>query len=430
MEVSEHKITAFRNLMKSIHNFSNSRKKEYSPAQLLKEAGKVLISYPDAIYSSSFLLNPNTFEFDFCSSVPDSYMSKAALDMEQINMNGILGEVLSEGKIKYFDNKQSETGAYLTLIPLIGSEGLIALLVLSLEKFEEEPEVLSDLIFNFSEICSTSLENAILRNKLHISKTISQQEIANRTLYLVKSKKKLTDKFENLTSNLTMSMPHEVRTPLNMILGNIGFLQNNFNQLDPEDITDILNDLYISSSRLHSMLEKFILYANLSIQVNNPIEIERSRNSVLPNPGDMLESIAYNKSQQYDRQNDLKLSVIDEAIGISGELYSAMIEELIDNAFKFSSKNKQVEVLSFVEDSLYKITIKDSGIGMSSDEIDGIFAYNQFERVQNEQQGSGLGLAITSKIAQIYGGKFRVESKQHKYTAIFIDLPVVDIDSI
>jgi signal transduction histidine kinase len=60
---------------------------------------------------------------------------------------------------------------------------------------------------------------------------------------------------------------------------------------------------------------------------------------------------------------------------------------------------------------------------MSSDDIQKIGAYMQFERKLHEQQGSGLGLAIVKRMAQIHGGQLTIDSTPGEGTTMLVSLP-------
>ncbi|MEQ8960070.1 MAG: ATP-binding protein, partial [Coleofasciculus sp. C2-GNP5-27] len=99
-----------------------------------------------------------------------------------------------------------------------------------------------------------------------------------------------------------------------------------------------------------------------------------------------------------------------------------LIEELIDNAFKFSPPGTAVSICDRVEQNRVILTITDQGRGMTSEQIANLGAYMQFERKLYEQQGSGLGLAIAQRLAQLHGGELTLESRPGKETTVHVSL--------
>jgi signal transduction histidine kinase len=99
---------------------------------------------------------------------------------------------------------------------------------------------------------------------------------------------------------------------------------------------------------------------------------------------------------------------------------------ILDNAIKYTPSDGKVEVIADVDHKKIFIEIKDTGIGISEDDIHHVF--DEFYRAENariiEKEGTGLGLAITKKIIETYGGNITVESKVNQGTKFTIILPV------
>ena len=72
----------------------------------------------------------------------------------------------------------------------------------------------------------------------------------------------------------------------------------------------------------------------------------------------------------------------------------------------------------------YKLTVIDSGQGMTEAQIANLGAYMQFERNLYEQQGSGLGLIIAKRLIELYGGKLTIESLPGQQTSVHVVLPM------
>jgi signal transduction histidine kinase len=136
-----------------------------------------------------------------------------------------------------------------------------------------------------------------------------------------------------------------------------------------------------------------------------------------------IEEIVQKKGKEYDRPDDVKLSLSGVEASISTQSGKRIIEELVDNAFKFSSAGQVVKIATEADDDFWVLTVKDSGLGMEQKEITHIGAYNQFQRKSREQQGSGLGLAIVQKMSQLYGGTLTIESEIGKGTLVTVRLP-------
>ncbi|WP_313898710.1 ATP-binding protein [Roseofilum reptotaenium] len=123
--------------------------------------------------------------------------------------------------------------------------------------------------------------------------------------------------------------------------------------------------------------------------------------------------------------DDLILNVKDAHLRIDREGFIKLLEELLDNAFKFSEPGTEITVFGEIEGEFYHLAIRDRGRGMSAEQIANFGAYQQFDRKIYEQQGSGLGLSIVKELVNLYDGKFTIESSLNKGTTIHVLLPTL-----
>jgi len=111
---------------------------------------------------------------------------------------------------------------------------------------------------------------------------------------------------------------------------------------------------------------------------------------------------------------------------IEKENKEIIFNNMISNEVKYNKNNGRVDVFIDKKDNLLIIKIKDTGIGLSEDEIKNLF--EEFFRVKNEQTkhitGSGLGLPIVRKVLDIYHGDIHVESKVNEGSTFSVTLPV------
>ena len=100
-----------------------------------------------------------------------------------------------------------------------------------------------------------------------------------------------------------------------------------------------------------------------------------------------------------------------------------VIEELIDNCFKFSESGTTVSVSSDVSNNYLSLSFTNYGRGMTGEEIKNLGAYRQFHRRIYEQQGSGLGLIIVKLLVELHGGNLDIQSNPGDKTVVQVKLP-------
>lgn len=240
-------------------------------------------------------------------------------------------------------------------------------------------------------------------------------------------------KLNELRTNLTFSLPHEFLTPLNGILGLSNIMMNNLEVFSQEEALEMLKEINQSGRRLQRLIENFLLYSKLEFISRDKQSVPEFKRMLTHSSEDVIRDMCTIVAGQNKRSSDIVVNIQDATLLCSSVYLSKIVEELLENAFKFSSPDSRVEVSSFTENYTYTITITDNGRGMTPEQVKNIGGLAQFDRHLYEQQGAGLGLAITQKLVELYNGTFIVESTADKGTAVFVSLPIAtdkDIDEI
>ncbi|HYO88748.1 MAG TPA: ATP-binding protein, partial [Candidatus Limnocylindrales bacterium] len=112
------------------------------------------------------------------------------------------------------------------------------------------------------------------------------------------------------------------------------------------------------------------------------------------------------------------------AVGISEEYLKKILEELIDNACKFSDPGTSISVRAWTQGEHYLIQITDLGRGMTQDHWENLGAYMQFDRRVYEQQGIGLGLVIAKRLTELHNGTIDFVSSTGQGTTVTVALPL------
>lgn len=235
----------------------------------------------------------------------------------------------------------------------------------------------------------------------------------------------LAAQIDTLRDNITRSLPHELRTPLTGILGYTELLMMGTEDMPDTEIQSMVHQIHDSSLRLHRLIEKYLMFAQVQLALNDHARVERWRNTHQCQAANEVKNAANNKAAEANRSQDLVLDIQPVTVRVLGENMKAIAEELIQNAFKFSNPNTKVEVSLRPNGNMAELTVIDHGRGMSESEIENMGAYMQFQRAFYEQQGLGLGISITKNLVAIYNGTFHVDSVPEAYTAITIKLPLV-----
>ena len=262
----------------------------------------------------------------------------------------------------------------------------------------------------------------------YITKPCTPQELLKAIAIRLEKQKTISRQsqktLDELRTNISMSLPHELRTPLNAIMGFSELILSEYQVLEESDILEMIGQIQTSGHRLYRLIQNFLLYAELEIAATNPELLKEMRNSEFSCVKSLLTQKARQQAKHANRADDLQLNLHDSSVAIDSVRLAKIVEELLDNAFKFSLEGTPVLLSTVVENQTFILSVKDQGRGMTADQIAQLEAYRQFDRKLYQQAGLGLGLAIVQRLAELHGGKFKIQSLPQQETIVCVSLPV------
>jgi two-component system, sensor histidine kinase and response regulator len=230
-------------------------------------------------------------------------------------------------------------------------------------------------------------------------------------------------KLADLRDNISMMLPHELRTPLNGILAYGEILVADAETISPKDIAEMGQVIYDSGRRLERLVENFLIYAQLELLNSDPQNLHSLLRKQTPSPVPIIEQRAREQAVLARRPQDLELQLANVPAPISDEYLTKIVEELLQNAFKFSSANSIVRVVFSDSENSVLLSVSDNGRGFSTEHITKVGAYMQFDRKLHEQQGLGLGLTIVRRLTELHGGTLAIQSHKGAGTTVTVKLP-------
>lgn len=264
----------------------------------------------------------------------------------------------------------------------------------------------------------------------YLTKPFTPEEVVAAVITQLEKRRTIAEKYETtinlLRKNIVYALPHELRTPLTGSMGYAELLQLDADKYTPEQVRDLAGHIIRNNERLHRVLENFIVYAQIEVLAADPQQLERLRNHVTSHVGQVITARATKVAERHGRQDDLEIDVHDFAARIADDDLSKIIDELVDNAFKFSKQGSPVKVRCRRAAEHFYIAIVDQGRGMSPEQIALIGAYMQFDRVLYEQQGLGLGLIIAKRLTELHRGHLTVRSEIRAGTLMRLDFPIYE----
>ncbi len=256
-----------------------------------------------------------------------------------------------------------------------------------------------------------------------------QEDITERKkveFELIRSKEK-AEEMNRLKSVFLANMSHELRTPM---VGILGFAQILKEQLTDTSNVEMAELLIKSGKRLLTTLESILEFSQLEskqIYINNvKIDVTEKINTLVNNFTDQLNEKKLILKLDFKCKN---LSVLAD-----DRLFSQALNNIIDNAIKFTSKGSvTVEIDKVLERNIIygAIRISDTGIGISKEKQKVIFEdFRQASEGKSRNfEGNGLGLTVAKKIIGILNGYITIESELGMGSQFTIYLPAINVEN-
>jgi two-component system, sensor histidine kinase and response regulator len=235
------------------------------------------------------------------------------------------------------------------------------------------------------------------------------------------AEKKLAD----LRGNLSMMLPHELRTPLNGILAYGEILAAEAATLPAQEVAEMGQIIHDSGKRLERLIENFLIYAQIELLGEDAEKSAALRDKQTQSPAKLIADHARAQAEAANRPDDLRLELADQPLPISEGYLAKVVDEVVQNAFKFSDPGKRVSVTLSDAPNRVVLSVTDQGRGFSTEHITKVGAYMQFERAIQEQQGLGLGLVIAKRLTELHGGTLSIQSERGAATTVEVSLPKV-----
>lgn len=301
---------------------------------------------------------------------------------------------------------------------------------------KDPPPLLGKILVDMNMIDQASLDQVvteqILQLRVALQEKNQQLEEANnrlelrvqeRTAELQDALVKLAE-LAQLKSNFVANISHELRTPLTHIRGYLELLSSgDLGAVNNEQYRSMMT-MQRSTDRLEKLIEDLILF---SMAEHGTINLHVKTVDINQICRDLVESFQQSASEH---GHDLLYSCNQEAVTVQAdrEKIQWAIQQLIENAVKFTPDGGSIRVKSERENDFVTVSVWDNGIGIPQDRIQEIFEpFHQLDGSSTRKYGgTGLGLTLVKKIIEAHGSMIRVESIPGKSSCFEFMLRIVD----
>lgn len=224
---------------------------------------------------------------------------------------------------------------------------------------------------------------------------------------------------QNTKNKFFMGISHDLRTPIAVIKGYVEAIRDGF-ITDKKELNQTLELISGKVNQLEEMIDSLINYTKM-----NTSEIkEKLKPDCITNLIKTLTSEAKITGTVYKRKIITNINLPNDIIvKMDKQLVTRLFENLYSNAIRYSKENDTIEFDSYEEDNAIILKIKDSGIGISKEDIKNIF--DLFYRASSSRQeaGMGIGLSVVKSIIEIHEWDIFVESEIGKGSCFTIKIP-------
>ncbi|MCX7880857.1 MAG: PAS domain S-box protein, partial [Ignavibacteria bacterium] len=221
------------------------------------------------------------------------------------------------------------------------------------------------------------------------------------------------DKFFNI-------LAHDLRAPLSGLISITKTLLEDYENLTQDDIKGLLTNLLNHTQQTYNLLENLLQWAktqtgtiHFNPEVTDLYEIALAAKFV-------------NETNAKQKNIQIKNNIPPNSLSyIDQNMISTALRNLISNAVKFTYPGGEIIIDLIDKDNCYELTVSDTGVGMSEEQINRLFDIGESVSTEGtmQEKGSGLGLILAKEFIEKNNGSIRVESTLGKGSKFILTLP-------
>ena len=395
------------------HELQVKREKALEAARLKGEREHAeVVNSLSTIYSTIFSANIDTGQYNILTSEPlmDDIAERSG------NVNDVKDKIIESFMAPEFRNLMYEFLDLNTLAERLQSVNTI----------KTEYKALTDQWMQSRFIVKRRDEDGTAKEVLYVVRDITkeklhdlkQQEALAQALAAAQQANTAKTTFLN-------SMSHDIRTPMNAIIGFTALAQTHSDDL--AQVRDYLGKISTSSTHLLNLINDVLDMSRIESGTMKLDETEVHLPDLLQDLRTMIQSLIDEKNQNLFIE---KKNVVHEDVLTDKLRLNQILLNIVGNAIKFTQPGGDI-VIRLIEKpcslrnyTTYEFSIRDNGIGMSKEYLGHIFETftREYSATVSGVQGTGLGMAITKNLVDMMGGDIRVESVEGKGSIFTVTL--------
>lgn len=388
----------------------NFDEKEHMELMAIDKSGTVIIT--SSGFSPPSGLQMPDYEEALTSPTRDAY-SYDSLNGESVLAYTLLAPSVDDSNVSALRYVVSLTAVKRQIYMLIAAAGVVGAVIIFFVILSNS-YFINSVINPIDEVRKIALQISKGDFSAHLKKT-TDDEIGELCDAINAMALELQEN-EKMKNDFISSVSHELRTPLTAIKGWAETLMDD--SVDRQTTQKGIGVIIKESDRLSGMVEELLDFSRLQ---SGRLKINLSKIDLVAELSDAVlmfterarqENIALN----YDEPMDIL-----PIMGDSNRLRQVFVN-ILDNALKYSDAGDSVTVTVQREENNAIIAIRDTGIGIASEDLPKV--KTRFYKANATRRGSGIGLAVADEIVSMHGGSLTLDSKEGVGTTVTITLPL------
>lgn len=263
-----------------------------------------------------------------------------------------------------------------------------------------------------------SVRQMVIQQGNALANSMVQKEIAG-------AKVKELEKIERIKSQFIANVTHELRSPVNAIIGFAELMKISCEKGYMDQMSDRLSLLMSSATNLRAIITNILDLSKIEAGKMEVIVEHFDMAAMLREVEEITRVLIGNKPVDVDViTHESPLYIASDPLKIR-----QILTNLTSNAAKFTDSGRITLSLKMEADGI-KITVSDTGIGIKEEDMDKLFsAFSQLEDAKTKRhEGTGLGLTITKNLLNMLGGSISVSSVYGKGTTFEVYLPLNNLE--
>ena len=242
-------------------------------------------------------------------------------------------------------------------------------------------------------------------------------EVKNKKIEQSENELKLLNAAKNKFFSI---IAHDLKNPFHTVMGYSYLLSNDYDNFSEDERRKFAADIHQSTNNIFRLLQNLLEWSRSQTGrlTFNPREIEFKQ--VIDNAVSVLLSLAEQKDIAIQLTYDDNLTLFADP-----QMIETVLRNLINNAIKFTPESGKIEITAMQADGQINLCVKDSGVGISQEDIQNLFRIDSTVKRKgtNNEDGSGLGLILCKEFVYKNNGHIWVESSPGEGSSFFFTVP-------